>query len=99
MSNAADELTALLADLEALMRGLLPPAAFRARHQTNGGSSPIDAIAENLEHYLSDGERRAQDPAYRQMQDQELAKLIRLLETGAPTDRLRQITFLAQSSP
>jgi hypothetical protein len=97
VSEAADDLTSLLADLEALMLGRLSAAEFRARHQTNGGSTPIDVISENLEHYLSDGERRARDPAHRRMQNEELGKLIRLLETGASAERLRNITFLTFS--
>lgn len=79
------------------MRGRLSAADFRVRYQTNGGPSPVDAISENLEHYLSDGDRRAADPAYGRMQDDELRKLIHLLETGASAEQLRRITFLAPS--
>jgi hypothetical protein len=97
MRDEPDDVLRLAADLELLRRGRLSVTEFRARYQTNGGDTLFDAIAENLEHYLSDGDIRARDPAYRAMQEAELTKLIGLLESGAPAERLRRITFLASS--
>jgi hypothetical protein len=87
----------IAADLEALLSGTLNAAAFLAKHKVGNYSDVRDAIWENLHHYLDDADIRARDESYRQMQDTELGKLIRLLRENAPLADLRRITFLSRT--
>lgn len=84
----------LAADLEALLFGTLNEEEFRQRYTPQAASPALDAIWGNLEHYLSDGDIRARDSSYRDMQDGELRKLIQLLRHGAPMAQIRRINFL-----
>ena len=57
----------------------------------------LETLWGNLEHYLADADIRAKDAAYRDMQDAELTKLIRLLREGGSKTMLRALTFLGSS--
>jgi hypothetical protein len=48
-----------------------------------------------LQHYLADEDIRAKDEKYRQIQENEMLLLIRLLRTGAEPSRIRSISFLS----
>jgi hypothetical protein len=48
-----------------------------------------------LQHYLAVEDIRAKDEKYRQMQDNEMRLLIRLLRTGAEPSRVGKISFLS----
>jgi hypothetical protein len=48
-----------------------------------------------LQHYLADEDIRAKDEKYRQMQENEMRQLIRLLRTGAERSRVGRVSFLS----
>jgi hypothetical protein len=52
-----------------------------------------------LHHYLTDEDIRMREPEYREMQEDEMRKMIRLLRDGAPSERLLKISFLARTLP
>ena len=81
-------------DLDALLSGTLSVSHFRRKYQVESDSEVLKAIWDNLQHYLDDGDIRARDKSYREMQDNELRKLIQLVRHGAPFADLRQISFL-----
>jgi len=87
-------MSSLAADLEALLEGALAEEDFRRRYQPGPTSTVVDAIWENLEHYLADSDIRDRDPKYRAMQNSEMLKLIRLLREEVPIMQLRRINFL-----
>ena len=82
------------ADLEALLAGALNASDFRRKYEFGSDSMVLNAIWDNLQHYLADADIRARDESYREMQDNELQKLIQLLRQDAPVAQLRRITFL-----
>jgi hypothetical protein len=92
------EAAQLAQDLSRLRAGDMTEREFRKAWQRSG-SALLDAIWGSLEHYLADGDIRAKDGAYREMQDRELTKLIRLLRDGSSAKALRSITFLGSSGP
>ena len=95
--SGSDEVNVFADDLESLRAGILSVGEFRAKYEWNATPAVARAIWSNLEHYLSDGDIRARDPAYRAMQDTELTKLVRLVRIGAPDSELTTITFLRVS--
>jgi hypothetical protein len=54
----------------------------------------LNAIWDNLQHYLDDADIRALDESHRAMQDNELRKLIQLVREDAPAAQLRGVSFL-----
>lgn len=89
----------LAGDLSRLQGGEMTEREFREVWQRPDSPAFLDAIWGNLEHYLADGDIRAKDGAYRQMQNTELTKLIRLLREGGSDKALRSVTFLGSSGP
>lgn len=88
------EHASLVADLEALLSDALSASDFRRKYQSESDSVVLDAIWENLQHYLEDADSRARDESCRDMQQNELRKLIRMLREHAPVAHLRRISFL-----
>ena len=86
---------AVALDLEAVLAGALNEEGFRRKCASQVASPALDAIWDNLEHYLADADIRAKDGAYRDMQEGELRKLIQLLRQGASINQLRRVTFLS----
>ena len=58
---------------------------------------PAPTASIGLAHFLADADIRAKDAEYREMQERELERLIRLLLEGEPPEELRRITFLGRS--
>jgi len=56
----------------------------------------IDSILCNLAHFLSDGDIREKDAKYKQMQEQEMKKLIDLIRKG-DIPQAKKINFLHDS--
>ena len=50
-----------------------------------------------LQHFLADEDIRAWDSSYREMQENEMRKLIVLLKSGADSKALAAVTFLGGS--
>ena len=92
-----EDVSRLADDLESLQTGRLSQREFRANWQVDEVSILLSFIWPNLEHYLADVDIRERDPAYRAMQDAELAKLVRLLRARAPAVELATVTFLRRS--
>jgi hypothetical protein len=86
----------LIADLQLLSRGELDADTFRARYLHEGGLPEIESIWHGLEHFMADADIRAKDRRYREMQEGEFAKLIQLLQEGAPPKKLAR-SFLGRS--
>jgi hypothetical protein len=84
-------------DLESLRTGTLLESEFRAKYQAAAAPSLLNVIWPTLDHYLADVDIRERDPDYRDMQDGEMEKLIRLLRAGAPDTELAEIHFLGES--
>ena len=94
--DRATEATVIASELEAMLSGDLSPSAFREKHAASQGAV-MDAIRPCIDHYLDDEDIRASDPDYREMQEGEMRKLIKLLRTNRPDQDLARITFLAPS--
>ena len=77
--------------------GTLLESEFQTKCEAGTFPDLIDVIWANLAHYLADSDIRERDPEYRQMQDSEMDKLVRLLRAGAPDDELRRVHFLGYS--
>lgn len=91
MANAeslAQKLEAVMAGTLSLQSVLADPANFK------GSAS---AAFHGLQHFLADADIRETDSDYRAMQEQEMVKLIQLLNSGADTKVLGKITFLGAS--
>jgi hypothetical protein len=84
-------------DLQSLLSGHLSERAFRTKYQ-EADSTLLPVIWPNLEHYLADIDIRERDPAYREMQNTEMEKLVRLLRAGAPDSELAKVDFLGSSA-
>ena len=85
-------------DLESLLTGNLSEGAFRTRYEGDvADSTLLDAIWGNLDHYWADSDIREREPAYRAMQNAEMAKLTGLLRVGAPDSDLAKVNFLRYS--
>jgi hypothetical protein len=92
--NTAAEL--LASDLQRVLEGAmrLEDVLEDPRH-VHG--RPLAACFHGLQHFLMDEDFRAKDPEYRKMQEDEMRKLIRLLETEADEETLRCIHFLGRT--
>ncbi len=86
-----------VADLRRFAAGDLGEREFRAKYMHAGGPSFLEHIWDGLEHFLADADIRAKDDDYREMQEQELDRLIELLQQGASKEQLRRISFLGRS--
>jgi hypothetical protein len=82
-------------DLERLLHGAVDAHFIRERYG-NSGSPDISALVSSIEHFLSDSDIRAKDVTYRQMQEEEMTKLIKLLRSGR-INEARRISFLHES--
>jgi len=72
-------------------------AAFRTKCQRDvAGSTRLDAMWGNLEHYWADSDIRDREPAHRAMQNTE-KKLVRLLRTDAPDSELARVNCFGYS--
>jgi hypothetical protein len=83
-------------DLQRLLEGQLDETAFRNRHSPPWHGAVIETIMANVEHFLADSDIRARDPAYREVQESEMRKLIALLR-GERLDEAQRITFLGSN--
>jgi hypothetical protein len=97
MTISMNEHTSVAVDLEALLSGELTASDFRSNYKRSSDSVVLNAVWDNLLHYLDDADIRARDESYRDMQDDELRKLIKLLRGQAPVADLRRISFLAET--
>lgn len=57
----------------------------------------LQSCFHGLQHFLADDDIRAKDTEYRQMQEAEMRKLIRLLRSGAECSVLSSVHFLGTS--
>ena len=57
----------------------------------------LQSCFHGLQHFLADKDIRAKDNQYRQMQEDEMRKLIRLLRSGADCSLLSAVYFLGTS--
>jgi hypothetical protein len=57
----------------------------------------LQSCFHGLQHFLADEDIRARDNEYRQMQEAEMRKLIRLLRSGADCSLLSTVHFLGTS--
>jgi hypothetical protein len=93
-----DPLLEFADDLERLVRGDLSADDIRERY---GWKSSAPELIQHsmchIEHYLSDTDIRAKSESYREMQEGEMSKLIRLLRAGAPSEEIVRIHFLGRS--
>ena len=95
MKNAGvDE---FVTDLRRVFGGELGEHDFRAKYMHASGPAFLPHIWDGLQHLLADADIRSKDQGYRQMQEQELERLIGLLQEGAAMEQLRRITFLSGS--
>ena len=82
-------------DLERHLHGTVD-ADFVRQQYRNSDNPGITALMSSIEHFLSDSDIRGKDINYREMQEQEMMKLIKLLRSGR-IDDARGITFLQKS--
>jgi hypothetical protein len=95
--SRSDDASRIADDLESLRTGTLLESEFREKCQAAAVPDLLNVICANLEHYLADFDIRERDPAYREMQNAEMEKLVRLLRAGAPDAELAKIHFLGYS--
>jgi hypothetical protein len=81
-------------DLEKMMNGKITEAEVYNRYLTN--KEYVDITA-NLDHYFSDEDFRKESPKYKQMQENELKKFIKLLRHQGTVKELNDISFLESS--
>ncbi len=89
---ASREMLQLADDLERVLDGKLSIPSLRAHY-----SHSFELILSNLEHYEADSDIRRKDPTYAKMQNEEMAKLISLLRSGASLVVVEKISFLHPS--
>jgi hypothetical protein len=82
-------------NLERLLHGTVDADFIREQYR-NSDNPDIAALMSSIEHFLSDSDIRGKDTHYREMQEEEMIKLIKLLRSGRINDA-RAITFLHKS--
>lgn len=85
----------IISDLSRILNKTISPDEFRAKLRKY--PREVQEALGEIEHYLSNGDIRRRDSEYANMQDQELAKLISLIEQNAFSGELKKITFLKQT--
>ena len=58
---------------------------------------PLASCFHGLQHFLMDEDIRAEDSAYRQMQESEMRKLIELLRSDVGGETLARVSLLGRS--
>ena len=81
--------------LQGVLDGILPLEKILADQKNFEGSA--EGCFHGLYHFLADGDIRARDSIYREMQETEMRRLIGLLKSGADSKALAKITFLGAS--
>ena len=87
----------LAEDLEMLLEGTNVDVDLWEKYGKISTGNDIEQILANLDHFVADGYIRANDPIYKQMQENEMRKLIRLLKAGGPVSDILKINFLHNS--
>jgi len=100
-SESEGHVLELANELDGLLTGQVTPEQFETRYRAKyqAGVVPhdiLDLIA-SVAHYLSDADIRARDAEYRNMQEQEMRRLIEALR-GGNLDVAARISFLGPSS-
>lgn len=87
----------LAEDLEKLMKDASGDVDLWEKYGEISAGNDIEQILANLDHFVADGDIRAKDPIYKQMQENEMRKLIKLLKSGGPLSDILKINFLHNS--
>ncbi len=95
MTNKS-ELEKFADDLEALLQEKIAEQEIRHRYWKESTHKDVLEIMQYVEHFLSDGDIREKDAEYRQMQEQEMKKLINLIRKG-DIEKAKEINFLYDS--
>ena len=91
-----DQYLNLAADLNDYLEGRIGDEAILDRYFTEEIDPRLKAIKDNIGQYLDDYERRMEDDEYKNMQTEEMRKLIHLLRLGM-IDEASKINFLNKS--
>ena len=91
-----DQYLNLAADLHDFAEGRISEETILERYFADPADPRLGEIIRHLGQYLDDHERREEDERYREMQEREMRKLIRLLRLGLVADAAR-INFLYES--
>ncbi|GEM_PF-2021938 len=84
-------------DLELLLNHKISENEILDKYEhAHQSGKDIDYILCNLSHFLSDGDIRKKDSEYRDMQEQEIKKLINLIRKG-DIQKAKKIDFLHDS--
>ncbi|MBD8530576.1 MULTISPECIES: hypothetical protein [unclassified Massilia] len=86
---------ALAAELQCVLDGMAKLQDVLDNPVNQGDE--LQSCFHGLQHFLADEDIRAKDGAYRQMQEAEMRKLIRLLRSGADCSLLSTVHFLGTS--
>jgi len=91
-----DQYLNLAADLNDYLEGRIGDEAILDRYFTEEIDPRLKAIKDNIGQYLDDYERRMEDDEYKNMQTEEMRKLIHLLRLGK-IEVASMINFLNES--
>ncbi len=89
------KLLELASDLDDYMKGNIKHDFILKKYFTETYSD-LEGVIANLGHYFDDADIRAEEQDYREMQDNEIKKLIHLLQCGR-LEQARRINFLHKS--
>jgi hypothetical protein len=84
-------------DLESLLSGRRTGRYISNKYWGDSYGDDIEQIMAYVEHYIADDDIREKDIEYREMQTNEMKKLIQLLRANAPIKQILSITFLHES--
>ncbi len=90
------KLIELASDLDDYLKGNIKQDVLNKKYFTKTYSD-LEAVICNLGHYFDDADIRAKDEEYREMQDNEMKKLLHLLRSGK-LEQANRITFLQKSN-
>ncbi len=83
-------------DLEHLLNGKINKEEIKDKYFSEPSGNAYDDFIDNISHFLSDQDIREKDNEYREMQENEMIKLVHFLRTGQ-IDKAKQIHFLGKT--
>jgi len=83
-------------DLERLLNGRINKEEIKDKYFSETSDSVYDDFIDNISHFISDQDIREKDHEYREMQENEMKRLIQFLRTGQ-INKAKMIHFLGKA--